>query len=77
MDKDFYIMFLTIYSITITIQLFIKIGEKIKLKEKNDLLKDNIKIIKKSKTFYLEVNPDYGIEDIAKEIQDAMSDDTI
>lgn len=77
MDKDFYIMFLTIYSITITIQLFIKIGEKIKLKEKNDLLKDNIKIIKKSKTFYLEVNPDYSIEDIAKEIQDAMSDDTI
>ena len=77
MEKDFYVMFLTIYLVVITIQLFIKIGEKIKLKEENNLLKDNAELMKKSKTFYLEVSPDYDIEDIAKEIQNAMSDDTI
>ena len=36
MEKNFYVMFLTIYSVVITIQLFIKIGEKIKLKEENN-----------------------------------------
>ena len=53
MDREVLNVFLINYSIIITFQILLKIWENMKLKEENELLKDNISVEKESTIFYL------------------------
>ena len=59
------------YSIIITFQMLSKIWENNKLKEENNLLKDNIRIKEKRKefTFNSQIESDSGVEQIKSEIE--------
>ena len=63
--------FLINYSIIITFQMLSKIWENNKLKEENNLLKDNIRIKEKRKefTFNSQIESDSGVEQIKREIE--------
>jgi hypothetical protein len=63
--------FLINYSIIITFQMLSKIWENNKLKEENNLLKDNIRIKEKRKefTFNSQIESDSGVEQIKSEIE--------
>ena len=63
--------FLINYSIIITFQMLSKICENNKLKEENNLLKDNIRIKEKRKefTFNSQIESDSGVEQIKSEIE--------
>ena len=63
--------FLINYSIIITFQILSKIWENNKLKEKNNLLKDNIRIIEKRKAFTInfQIESDSSVEHIKSEIE--------
>ncbi len=59
------------YSIIITFQMLSKIWENNKLKEENNLLKDNIRIKEKRKefTFNSQIESVSGVEQIKSEIE--------
>ena len=61
--------FLINYSIIITFQILLIIWENMKLKEENELLKDNIRVEKESKIFYFGIKDSSTAEDIANEIK--------
>ena len=69
MAREVLNIFLINYSIIITFQILLKIWENMKRKEENELLKDNIRVEKESKIFYLGIKGSSTVEDIANEIK--------
>lgn len=71
MAREVLNIFLINYSIIITFQILSKIWENNKLKEENNLLKDNIRIKEKRKefTFNSQIESDSGVEQIKSEIE--------
>lgn len=71
MAREVLNVFLINYSIIITFQILSKIWENNKLKEENNLLKDNIRIKEKRKefTFNSQIESDSGVEQIKSEIE--------
>lgn len=65
MDREVLNVFLINYSIIITFQILLKIWENMKLKEENELLKDNIRVEKESKIFYLGIKVNSAMENAA------------
>lgn len=75
MDREVLNVFLINYSIIITFQILLKIWENMKLKEENELLKDNIRVEKESKIFYLGIKVNSTMENAvtAKEIAEELN----
>nr|DAW46857.1 MAG TPA: hypothetical protein [Caudoviricetes sp.] len=71
MAREVLNVFLINYSMIITFQILSKIWENNKLKEENNLLKDNIRIKEKRKefTFNSQIESDSGVEQIKSEIE--------
>ena len=74
MAREVLNVFLINYSIIITFQILLKIWENMKLKEENELLKDNIRVEKESKIFYFGIKVNSAMENnaTAKEIAEEL-----